>query len=266
MKKVFIDSFRNTRIPAMVFEPEQCRGLLLSAHSFRSEKEEDGRFISVSEQLTKKGWLCIAPDFPGNGESEEPFSSYSLRSCLDDLESCYEYAHSCRDLQGKKLALLGYSMGGRIIAMFLKRHPECEALVFWAAANRNYEEGDLFLQQDLARLRDEAEKDGSCAFCDVFQKETITIGKDLIEDLLKSDALTPLEDFKGRALIIQGEKDTTIDVENAAMIHDHLSSAEERKLIYFPEADHGFGLWDGRQKDSLRLVEETVGFLSEEDS
>ncbi len=264
MKKIFIDSFRNTRIPALVFEPEQCQGLLLFAHSFRSEKEEDGRFISVGEQLAKKGWLSIAPDFPGNGESEEPFSSYSLRSCLNDLESCYAYAHSRYGLKQKKLALLGYSMGGRIVAMFLKRHPECEAVIFWAAANRNYKEGDLFLKQDLARLKDEAEKDGNCAFYDIYQKETITIGKDLIEDLLESDALTPLKDFAGRALIIQGEKDTTIDIENAAMIYDHLSCAEERELIYLPEADHGFGLWDGRYEDSLALVKETTDFLLKE--
>ncbi len=263
MKRIFIDSIRNTRIPALVFEPERCRGLLLMAHSFRSEKEENGRFIEVGRRMAEAGWLCIAPDFPGNGESAEPFSSYSLRSSLDDLESCYKYGCSHYDAGQGRLALLGYSMGGRIIAMFLKRHPQCEILVFWAAANRDYGEGDLFLEQDLSSLRDEADKNGSCDFYDIFLKETITVGKDLIEDLLCSDALTPLDGFSGRALIIQGEKDTTIDVSDAKLIFDHLSHAEERKLLYFSQADHGFGLWDNRQEDSLRLIAETVNFLAE---
>ena len=264
MKKIFIDSRRNTRIPALVFEPDACQGLLLLAHSFRSEKEEDGRFISVGEQMAERGWLCIAPDFPGNGESKEPFSTYSLRSSLNDLGSCHAYACSHYDFDRKKLALLGYSMGGRIIALFLKNHPECEALVFWAAANKDYEEGDLFLEQDLRTLRGSADENGMIDFYDIFLKDTIRIGRDLVEDLLESDALTPLEDFKGRALIIQGEKDTTIDAGSAKAIHSHLLQAKERELLLFPEADHGFGLWDGRQEDSLRLIEETVNFLSKE--
>ena len=263
MKKIFVESKRNTHIPALVFEPEHCEGLLLLAHSFRSGKEEDGRFIEVGRRLAERGWFCIAPDFPGNGESEEPFSSYSLRSSLDDLESCYAYAERNHDFDRRKLALLGYSMGGRIIAMFLRSHPECKSLVFWAAANEDYDEGDLFLEQDLAKLLEEADEKGNCAFYDIFLKETVTIGRDLVEDLLQSDALTPLESFEGRALIIQGEKDTTIKVSNAKTIYDHLSHAKERRLLYFSEADHGFGLWDEREEDSLRLIEETVNFLSE---
>lgn len=264
MKKVFIESRRDTRIPALVFEPDRCQGLILLAHSYRSEKEEDGRFTAVGEQMKKKGWLCIAPDFPGNGESEEPFSRYSLRTSLDDLESCYVYACSNYDFDRKRLVLLGYSMGGRIIAMFLEKHPECEALVFWAAANEDYKEGDLFLEQDLAKLRDSADEDGCIGFYDIFMQETVTVGRDLIDDLLESDALTPLEHFRGRALIIQGEKDTTINPGDAKLIYDHLFEAKERRLLYFSDADHGFGLWDDRKEDNLRLIEETVNFLSEE--
>ena len=82
------------------------------------------------------------------------------------------------------------------------------------------------------------------------------------DDLLYEDALSPLNDFKGEALIVQGEKDITIDPQNGKIIASALCKAKEKKLVFMKNADHGFGLWDGRKRDNERLLEETIRFLS----
>ena len=117
MKEIFIDSKRGSKIPVSLYEGDGSKGILLMAHSFRSEKEEDGRYVWLGEKLSQVGFICMAPDFPGNGKSEEPFQNYSLTSCLEDLECCYAYLKKEYVFDPEKAALLGYSMGGRIISL-----------------------------------------------------------------------------------------------------------------------------------------------------
>ena len=262
MKEILIPSKRGTDIPVSVYEGNGKGPLLLMAHSFRSQKEEDGRYSYIGEKLSAQGFLCIAPDFAGNGSSKEAFVNYSLSSCIDDLESCYAYAKKNYEFDEDRRYLLGYSIGGRIISLFLERHPEFSKLVFWASLLETMHEDDKFLEQDLSQLRKQCDEIGYCDFYDIFEKETIQMSKQLIDDLLYEDALSPLNDFKGEALIVQGEKDITIDPQNGKIIASALYNAKEKKLVFMKDADHGFGLWDGRKQDNERLLEETIRFLS----
>jgi len=263
MKEILISSARGTKIPVLLEEGSGYRGLLLMAHSFRSEKEENGRYSEIAQRMAEKGFLCAAPDFPGNGKSEEPFSSYSLRACLDDLEAVYAYLKEHYEYDRNNCCLLGYSMGGRIISLFLERHKEFSKLVFWASVLEHYDLKSRFLEQDLSSLKKECDEKGYCDFYDIFEEETIRMSKDFIDDLLDRDAQSPLYDFKGSALIVQGEKDTTIDINNAKLIESCLKQASSVRLKYLPEADHGFGLWDGRKEDERILLKETLSFLEQ---
>ena len=261
MKEIFIDSKRGSKIPVSLYEGDGSKGILLMAHSFRSEKEEDGRYVWLGEKLSQAGFICMAPDFPGNGKSEEPFQNYSLTSCLEDLECCYAYLKKEYVFYPDKAALLGYSMGGRIISLFLARHKEFSRLVFWASVLREFKEDDRFLEQDLGKLKKQTLEKGYCDFYDIFAEETVRMSKQFIDDLLCENALAPLKEFEGEALILQGGKDTTIEVENGQWIYDALRKAKKRSLILMPDADHGFGLWDGRAKDNEELLKKTLAFL-----
>ncbi|MCR4633813.1 MAG: alpha/beta fold hydrolase [Erysipelotrichaceae bacterium] len=261
MKEIFIDSKRGSKIPVSLYEGDGSEGILLMAHSFRSQKEEDGRYVWLGERLAEAGFICMAPDFAGNGKSEEPFQNYSLKSCLEDLECCYDYLKREYVFDPQKAALLGYSMGGRIISLFLARHKEFHKLVFWASVLRKFKEDDRFLEQDLRKLKSQTLEKGYCDFYDIFAEETIKMSKQFIDDLLKEDALKPLRSFQGEALILQGNKDTTIEVENGRWIYDVLQKAKKRSLVLIDGADHGFGLWDGRTADNEELLQRTLDFL-----
>jgi esterase/lipase len=261
MKAIQIPSSRGIDIPADIYEAKGKCGLTLLAHSFRSDRKEDGRYVKIGETLSENGILCLAMDFAGNGESKQPFEKYSLTSALADLEDCLGYAKANYDIDENRMYLLGYSMGGRIISLFLKRHPEFAKAVFWAASIEPYGEGKLFLKQDLKKLKEECKAKGTCQFYDIFDEVYITMGKEFIDDMLERDALKPLREYRGKVLIIQGGKDITIDPDNARLIDDSLCNARYKKLCYLKEADHGFGLWDGRREDNEALLRETLAFL-----
>ena len=261
MKTIWVPSKRGIDIPADIYEAKGKCGLALLAHSFRSDRKEDGRYVKIGETLSENGILCLAMDFAGNGESKQPFEKYSLTSALADLEDCLGYAKANYDIDESRMYLLGYSMGGRIISLFLKRHPEFAKAVFWAAGIEPYGNGKLFLKQDLNKLKEECRAKGTCQFYDIFDEVYITMGEEFIDDLLELDVLEPLKKYCGEALIIQGEKDITIDPDNAKLLDASLCSAQYKKLLYLKDADHGFGLWDGRREDNEALLRETLAFL-----
>ncbi len=70
-----------------------------------------------------------------------------------------------------------------------------------------------------------------------------------------------MKDFKGEALIFQGDRDITIEVENGQLIYDALEATDRKRLVMMHGADHGFGLWDGRKEDNEKLLKRSIDFL-----
>ena len=260
IKDILVPSKRDTLIPVTVYYCADAKGLLLEAHSFKSDRKEDGRYSRIAEEAYKSGLNVISMDLPGNGESQEDFTTYSLTSCLDDMESCYEYMLKKYPFKKERMILLGYSMGGRLISLFYEKHPEFRELVFWASMNERLHLSDLFLKQKLETVK-KSSKDGICDFYDIFEEKEGKISERFVDDLLDLDALSPLKDFDGRALIVQGKKDITIDPENGQKIYDALEKCIDKKLLWMDDADHGFGLWDGHVRDNEVLLNETLEFL-----
>ena len=262
-KSITLKSKRNTNINAAVFETIGKSPLLIFAHSFKSDMFEDGRYLQIGEYLQKNNICSITLDFPGNGSSLEGFEYYTLDNCLDDMEISYQYMLDNYDIDINSLALLGYSMGGRLISLFYKRHPEFNNLVFWAACNNPYTINDKFLKQDLSILLAQANKQGICDFFDIFSNQISKMSIQFINNLIDYDALSCLNSFNGNSLIIQGDKDITISYDNCENIYNSLSKESNKKLVIIKGADHGFGLWDNRKQDNDCLLNNTKSFLLE---
>lgn len=260
---VEIRSLRNTVIPAMVFPSEKKTGLVMLAHSFKSDYEENGRFTRVAEELSKAGISTIMMDFPGNGRSKEPLMNLSLDSCLDDMESCLDYMLDNYDIDRERMGMLGYSLGGRVISLFTKRHPDFRSLVYWAGCNQPFTENDSFLQQKFSDLKGQCDEKGYCDFWDVYEEKSEKLSGEFIDNMLEYDPLKALGDFEGNALVIQGDQDSTIDVSNGKWTYDALSRATRRQLLMLEGADHLFGLYDGREQDSDFIVKASSDFLIE---
>lgn len=247
-------------IDATVYEGHGKGGLVLFAHSFFGEQTEDGRFAAVAQSLSEKGVNCVTMDFPGFKDSEKNFRKFTLDACLLYLEECYAYMTSHYDIDKNKLALAGYSIGGKIIGLFYGRHREFGNLVFWAGA---CEQDEYFLGQSLREYKMKTDEKGLCDFFDAYHGCTYKMSETLVDNLLSYDALSCFQGFDGSALIIHGLKDETIDPACSRRLYESFASCTDKHLLMLEGADHGFGLWDGRTQDSEAIVGETVRFLSE---
>ncbi|MBQ6335561.1 MAG: alpha/beta fold hydrolase [Erysipelotrichaceae bacterium] len=255
-----IRSKRGTLINAFGMHADSDKGFVLFAHSFKGESDEDGRYEELAQRLSKAGIGSLRMDFPGSINSEESDREYSIRNCLDDLESCYEYALKEYRISDRELGLIGYSMGGRIVSLFALDHPEFKKILLWAPCNHVFKADECFLEQDLSKLKLQADKEGYCDFFDIFSETTTVFPKRFIDDLL-DERVDDFHNYEGKVLIIHGDKDITVKLKESVELYEKLDHTNDKELFIIEGADHGFGLWDGRQQDNDLLIKKSCEFF-----
>jgi pimeloyl-ACP methyl ester carboxylesterase len=79
-------------------------------------------WMKLAEQFNKKGFRVLIYDFYGHGYSSSPFLNYTHDLFLMQLEEVLTNLNLIQ--AGKKLILVGHSMGGMVSCYFAARHPE----------------------------------------------------------------------------------------------------------------------------------------------
>lgn len=115
-----------------------------------------------------RGFRTIAIELPGHGRSDAPHDpgSYALPS-VADLIACVLDAHAL-----DRVAMLGYSMGGRTALHFAVRHPaRLSALVLESASAGIADEAERAARVGAdGALADDIERDGIEAFVDRWER------------------------------------------------------------------------------------------------
>ncbi|MSP13881.1 MAG: alpha/beta fold hydrolase [Chloroflexi bacterium] len=77
-----------------------------------------------------KDYRVVAPDLRGHGQSDAPFTKYTMAEMVDDLQAIVETLHF-----PEKFILAGHSFGGSICVEYADAHPErLEKLILLATA------------------------------------------------------------------------------------------------------------------------------------
>ena len=157
-------------IPATIQLPaKSARGeelpLVVLCHGFTGNRQGDGHFAPLAEDLAAHGIATVRLDFAGCGDSTEPFTAYTLSHMADDVESAILYMQSTYGTG--PTALVGHSMGGRLASLYPQQKGGIAALVLWSPANGAGLNGLEFLNIDdfsaVEAMAAEAEANGSVA-------------------------------------------------------------------------------------------------------
>lgn len=132
-------------------------------HGFTGSRSGDGHFAPLAADLAAQGIATVRLDFPGCGDSTEPFTAYTLSNMTDDVESAITYMQQTYGTG--RTALVGHSMGGRLASLYPQRRGGITALALWSPANGAGLRGMEFLNIDdfsaVEALAAEAEASGS---------------------------------------------------------------------------------------------------------
>lgn len=158
-------------IPATIQLPaKSARGeelpLVVLCHGFTGNRQGDGHFAPLAEDLAAHGIATVRLDFAGCGDSTEPYANYTLANMAADVDSVIGYMQATYGTG--KTALVGHSMGGRLASLYpqLGQYP-VTVLALWSPANGTGLQGLEFLSIDnfaaVEELAARADAEGSVA-------------------------------------------------------------------------------------------------------
>lgn len=266
VRDITVNSVRNTPIPATEVVPfiKKPAPLVIYVHGFKAERTEGGRFLSVAEELACQGIYGIMMDQPGCGQSEEPFRLYNNENSLADIESCIDYMMEKYAIDENRLAMVGYSNGGRNTAIYIQKGKrKIGTVALWAAAIIDGDAFTNFLRdpKDGRDLLEEARQNGFARYYNEFDDTYIELSQAFYDGMYQYSTVEGMKNYKGNVLICHGSADITVDPQVAWDCFNSLTTEKDTELIIIEGANHGFGLWDQHMEQSRILTETTERFL-----
>jgi hypothetical protein len=199
------------KISGILHLPERKKPpCVIASHGLLSSKDSE-KYIALGEEISKEGMAMLRFDFRGIGESQGGEEDNTISKKIADLSAAVDFIRSYPNL-GDRIGLLGSSLGGFLSLMKASKDKKISAVVIWATPLHMDDLGSKKQEEDYP-LPPEA----------------------FFEDLPKH-RLLPLLPKVTNCLVIHGEKDELVPMEQALGIFDSLTPPKEIHVI--GGADH----------------------------
>ncbi|MGI9221563.1 MAG: alpha/beta hydrolase family protein [Woeseiaceae bacterium] len=261
---------RGVSVPATIVRPANSDGmalpLVVMAHGHGGSRHEGGGFDRVAEAMAERGIASIRMDFPGCGDSTESFAENNLTNMLLDLQAARVFAEGELQIDTDRVGLLGYSMGGRLVALLSEIDPSYRAMVAWAPAVSDGSEREKQKTFGGAEAYQEhkqrAIEDGSSVYTTIWGAE-LELGPEWFRDIEASRPQAALAKFSGPLLVIYGDEDPVVPPDIAVSAVTAAVNSSEAVELEIPTATHGLGFYTQRPEIAEQVVEATAGFIAE---
>ena len=249
----------NERAPIVVF-----------VHGFKGFKDW-GTHNMVAEYFAAHGLRYLKFNFSHNGttpESPEDFADLgafgdnTFTKEFEDLDKVITFVKSGRDFPAPvSLSLIGHSRGGGTCIIQTAKDERVDKLITWASIARF---NSLWNPED----EDEWRQKGVIYNFNTRTKQYTPLKIDLLHDLERHaksyDILAAAARVNQPWLIIHGDEDINVDLEQAKELEQHSGKAE---LFVVTHANHVFGAEHPYTKDDLPLelqlvCEKSIEFLN----
>ena len=260
---------RGVQIPATLVVPPTARDaalpFVLLVHGHGGTRDEAGGFTRVAAGLAQVGIASIRMDFPGCGDSDEPFTENNLTNMMADVRAAHRYAMQWSSVDPARVGVVGFSMGARVTAGLIGDGERFAAVALWApsvtdGAGRMVDM--LGGPGPYAEKRAAAQAAGFAPFTTFWGQEQ-QLGLRWFEDLEQSRPMAALARYAGALLLVHGTEDAVIPIEVSRQVERAAIGASMVDLVQIQGADHGFGLFSEPDRYSRELVERTVRFFAQ---
>jgi dipeptidyl aminopeptidase/acylaminoacyl peptidase len=208
-KVVFMSE--GTKISGVLHLPDEKNPpCVIASHGLLSSKNSE-KYIALGEQISKEGMGTLRFDFRGIGESEGGEEDNTISKKIADLSAAIDFIRTYRRL-GDRIGLIGSSLGGFISLINASIDEKIKAVVVWATPHH--------LDDLKTKERD----------------ESTPLPPEVFFEDLPRHRLLPLLSKVSSCMVIHGEEDELVPVEQAWMIFYHLREPKEIHVI--EGADH----------------------------
>ena len=178
-------------------------------HGFTGYKQEKHfMFAKAARMLERNGIASLRFDFSGSGDSDGDFRDMTFSTEVSDALAIVEFAQTFDFVDLKRIYLIGISMGGAVASVVAARRSDAVArLCLWAGAGDLYNVLKTFAIAGAGHF--EFSNDGTL---DIVGN---VAGKVLFDELEQMDVFEDSKGYSNPVLIIQGDNDDIVPIENA---------------------------------------------------
>ena len=210
VEKVYFKS-EGKRISGILHLPEKINpSCVIASHGLLSSKDSE-KYIALGEQISREGISMLRFDFRGIGESEGGEEDNTVSKKIADLSAAIDFIRSYPGLENR-IGLIGSSLGGFLSLIKASEDKEIRTIVIWATP--------LHLD-DLGTKK---------------QEEDYPLPPEAFFEDLPKHRLVPLLHKVSNCLVIHGEEDELVPLDQALGIFYNLSVPKEIHVI--GGADH----------------------------
>src|SRR5205807_3845557 len=154
-------------------------------------------FLVLADHLTRKGIAVLRFDKRGIGKSTGDYASATMEDFAADAEAAFAYLKTRKEVDAKKIGLIGHSEGGMIAPLIAAHSGDVAWIILLAGPGLNGED-TLLLQSELI-LKTAGVNDGQIARAREFNKQAYALVRQekdsaalqaKLNDLVKSSAMS----------------------------------------------------------------------------
>jgi dienelactone hydrolase len=261
--KVLVAS-RGVNVPAVLTLPkkEGKLPLVVMAHGHGGSKDENGGFTAIAEALAIRGVASIRMDFPGCGESAEPFTANNLTTMLADMEAARAFACAKAPIDLSMIGVFGYSMGGRLAGLSAAKGYRSMGLLAPASTD-GPDSMYVFMggKDKYAAMSAKAKAEGHYLFTTPYG-QVQDLGAKWFADNEAAKGLSSIAAFTGPILIVTGSADVIIPMPVVQATAAAAVASSGIEIVPIPGADHGYGFYGGDPAIMPKVVESIASFFA----
>lgn len=215
---------------------------VIMLHGFTGHKTE-GRFLfaRTASKLESQGFVVIRFDFAHSGDSDGSFEYMTPSGEVEDTLEILRFAQELPYVDPRRVAILGYSLGGWVASIAAARAPESvEALVLWSPGGNIADVLGAFFEGTDKKIHD---------------FEGLPIPRQAYEDALNVDVYAIASRFKGQVLIVHETGDELVPFAYAQRFKEVYG--EQAQLMAVDFKGHAFETIEIEKK----VLEQTGRFL-----
>ena len=202
---------------------------VIFCHGFAGNKDRP-HGIAICNDLAQAGFAALRFDFRGNGQSEGKFKDSYYSNEISDLKSAIDFLI---EKGYKTIGTIGHSKGGAVVVIEGNQDDRVKAVVSIAPVGYPAKMKNRMLKKE------ELEKVMKGEPVSKMRKNIMfTYTKEYIEDLDKQNTVEAAKKLKGALLVIHGDSDATIPVQEGVDVYE--AASQPKQMIVIKGGDHGF--------------------------
>jgi len=219
-------------------------------HGFKGTKEYYPFVNNSIKPLIDTGIAVLRIDCRGSGESDLEFKDMTIKSESEDVLTAIEYVKTLKNIDSKKIALIGISMGAAAVIVAMKNNPSIKILVFWGPAW--YFNGDKYY--DTAQHRKTIKEEGVFYIKQRLTGKEMIAGKELFKEITTLDIRPFMKFIKTPTLILRGSEDEVVGLERDKQAAKLLNA----EYIIIEKGDHNFM----NRESEKELIRQTIDWFN----